>query len=56
MLFCSKMRYDKITSEITLMEESSGQHFINFRAQTHVLGNPAGPRAGCQERNQKVAR
>ena len=53
MLFCSKMRYDKITSEITWMEGTSGQHFINFRAQSHVRGNPVGQR---QERNPRVAR
>ena len=53
MIFCSKMRYDKITSEITWMEGTSGQHFINFRAQSHVRGNPVGQR---QERNPRVAR
>ena len=52
-LFCSKMRYNKITSEITWMEGTSGQHFINFRAQSHVRGNPVGQR---QERNPRVAR
>ena len=44
---------------MTWMEEkeASRQHLINFRAQAHVLGNLVGiQRAGCQERNQKVAR